>query len=68
MPEPHYYKTEFRVGTESYFEDFDSDDPALLDRYPTYDTDTHRCDRPPRRTQQRHVRFKQNVSRKQTEH
>jgi len=67
MAELLYYKTEFRDGTESYSEDFDSDDPALMDRYPTYDTDTHRGDRPPTRTQQRQVRFKRNASRKQSE-
>ena len=51
MPELLYYKTEFRDGTESFSEDFNSDDRALMDRYPTYDTDTHRGDRPPTRTQ-----------------
>jgi hypothetical protein len=39
-----------------------------MDRYPTYDTDTDLGDRPPMPTQQRQVRFKRKVRRKQTEH
>jgi hypothetical protein len=47
MPELLCYKTEFRDGTESYSEVFDTDDPTLSYRYPTYDTDTHLGDRSP---------------------
>jgi len=35
------YKTEFRDETESYSEAFDTDDPTLPYRYPTYTTRTH---------------------------
>ena len=33
-------------GTEQYSEAFDPDDPTLMDRYPTYDTDTDLGDGP----------------------
>jgi hypothetical protein len=62
------YKTEFRDGTESYSETFDSDDPTPPYRYPTYDKDTYIGDRQPTPTQQRQVRFKRKASRKETEY
>ena len=68
MPELLCYKTEFRDGTESYSEAFDTDDPTLSYRYPTYDTDTHLGDRPPTPTQQQQVFIKRKASRKQTNH
>jgi len=36
----------------------------VMDRYPTYDTDTHLGDRLPTLTQQRQFRFKRKASRK----
>ena len=68
MPELLYYKTEFRDGTESYSEAFDTDDPTLSYHYPIYDTDTHLGDRPPMTTQQQQVFIKRKTSRKQSEH
>jgi hypothetical protein len=37
----------------SFAESFDPDDPALIDRYPDYTTETDLGDRPPTLTQQR---------------
>lgn len=61
-----YYKTKYRDGTESYSETFDPEDPLLVDRYPSYDTDTYLGDWPPKPTQQRQVCFKRKARRKQT--
>ena len=36
------YKTEFKDGSVSFSESFDPDDPALIDRYPDYTTETDR--------------------------
>ena len=47
------YKTEFKDGLVSFSESFDPDDPALIDRYPDYTTETDLGDRPPTPTQQR---------------
>ena len=47
------YKTEFKDGSVSFSESFDPDDPALIDRYPDYTTETDLGDRPPTPTQQR---------------
>ena len=41
------YKTEFKDGSVSFSESFDPDDPALLNRYPDYTTETDFGDRPP---------------------
>jgi hypothetical protein len=37
----------------SFSESFDPDNPALIDRYPDYTTETDLGDRPPTPTQQR---------------
>ena len=50
------YKTEFKDGSMSFSESFDPDDPALIDRYPDYTTETDLSDRPPTPTQQRDVK------------
>jgi len=52
MPELLCYKTEFRDRTDSYSVAFDPEDPTLMDRYPTYATETDLGDRPPTPTQQ----------------
>jgi hypothetical protein len=46
------YKTEFKDGSVSFSESFDPDNPALIDRYPDYTTETDLGDRPPTPTQQ----------------
>ena len=48
----------------SYSEAFDPDDPAVIDRYPEYDTDKHLGDRPPTPTQQRENRCRLKANRK----
>jgi len=50
----------------SFSESFDPDDPALLDRYPDYTTETDLGDRPPTPTQQRDVNSKQKPRKKNT--
>jgi hypothetical protein len=47
------YKTEFKDGSVSFSESFDPDNPALIDRYPDYTSETDLGDRPPTPTQQR---------------
>jgi hypothetical protein len=47
------YKREFKEGSVSFSESFDPDDPALIDRYPDYTTETDLGDRPPTPTQKR---------------
>jgi hypothetical protein len=47
------YKTELKDGSVSFSESFDPDDPALIDHYPDYTTETDLGDRPPTPTQQR---------------
>ena len=60
------YKTEFEDGSVSFSESFDPDDPALLDRYPEYTTETYLVDRPPTPTQQRELNGKQKARKKKT--
>ena len=55
------YKTEYEDGSVS-----DPDDPALLDRYPEYTTDTYLGDRLPTPTQQRELNSKQKASKQKT--
>jgi hypothetical protein len=59
------YKTEFKDGSVS-LESFDTDDPALIDRYPDYTTETDLGDRPPTPTQQRDENSKRNACKKKT--
>jgi hypothetical protein len=47
------YKTKFKDRSVSFSESFDPDDPALIDRYPDYTTETDLDDRPAIPTQQR---------------
>jgi hypothetical protein len=42
-----------QCGSVSFSESFDPDDPALMDHYPDYTTETDFGDRPPTPTQQR---------------
>ena len=50
----------------SFSESFDPDDPALIDRYPDYTTDTYLGDRPPTPTQQRDENSKRKAYKKKT--
>ena len=59
------YKTEFKDGSVSS-ESFDPDDPALIDRYPEYTTETDLGDKPPTPTQQRDENSKRNACKKKT--
>ena len=47
---------------------FDPDDSTLMDRYPTYVTDTDLGDQPSTPNQQRQTHFNRKAKRKQTEH
>jgi hypothetical protein len=58
------YKTEFKDGSVSFSESFHPDDPALIDRYPDYTTETDLGDRPPTPTQQRGENSKLKVCKK----
>jgi hypothetical protein len=58
------YKTEFKDGSVSFSESFDPNDPALIDRYPDYTTETDLGDRPPTPTQQRGKNSKRKASNK----
>ena len=49
-----------------FSESFDPDDPALIDRYPDYTTETDLGDRPPTPTQQRDLNSKQKARKKKT--
>ena len=60
------YKTEFKDGSVSFSESFDPDDPALIDRYPDYATETDFGDRPLTPTQQRDENSKRNACKKKT--
>ena len=60
------YKTEFKDGSVSFSESFDPDDPALIDHYPDYTTETYLSDRPPTPTQQRDENSKRKASKKKT--
>jgi hypothetical protein len=48
----------------SFSESFHPDDPALIDRYPDYTTETDLGDRPPTPTQQRGENSKLKVCKK----
>ena len=60
------YKTEFKDGSESFSVSFDPDDPALIDRYPDYTTETDLGDRSPTPTQQRDENSKRKACKKKT--
>ena len=58
------YKTEFKDESVSFSESFDPDDPALIDRFPDYTTETDLGDRPPTPTQQRDGNSKRKACKK----
>jgi hypothetical protein len=58
------YKTEFKDGSVSFSESFDPDDPALIDRFPDYTTETDLGDRKPTPTQQRDENSKRKACKK----
>ena len=60
------YKTEFKDRSVSFSESFDPDDPALIDRYPDFTTETDLDDRPAIPTQQRDENSKRKACRKKT--
>ena len=60
------YKTEFQDGSVSFSESFDPDDPALINRYPDYTTETDLGDRPPTPTHQRVENSKRKACKKKT--
>ena len=59
-----HYKTEFKDGSVSFSESFDPDDPALIDHFPDYTTETDLGDRPPTPTQQRDENSKRKACKK----
>ena len=56
------YQTNFSDGSTSLSEPFDPDDPALIDRFPEYTTETDIGDRPP--TPTRDISSRQRPSKK----
>ena len=58
------YKTEYKDGSMSFSESFDSDDPTLIDRYPDYTTETDLGERPPTPTQRREKNSMRKTSKK----